>query len=77
MATIQDIRAREIIDPRGNPTVEADVMIDSGVVREPPCRLVHRPAVGRRLSCVMPIKRYRGKGVKQAIRTWSIKFDWR
>ena len=32
MATIQDIRAREIIDSGGNPTVEADVMIDSGVV---------------------------------------------
>lgn len=32
MATIQDIRAREIIDSRGNPTVEADVILDSGVM---------------------------------------------
>jgi enolase len=31
MAKIQDIIAREIIDSRGNPTVEADVILDSGV----------------------------------------------
>ena len=30
MAKIIDIRAREIIDSRGNPTVEADVLLDSG-----------------------------------------------
>jgi enolase len=30
MATIQQIRAREILDSRGNPTVEADVRLDSG-----------------------------------------------
>src|SRR5579872_5700711 len=30
MAKINDIRAREIIDSRGNPTVEADVLLDSG-----------------------------------------------
>jgi len=30
MAKITDIRAREIIDSRGNPTVEADVLLDSG-----------------------------------------------
>ena len=32
MAKIKDIRAREIIDSRGNPTVEADVVLDSGVL---------------------------------------------
>jgi enolase len=31
MATIQKIRAREILDSRGNPTVEADVLLDTGV----------------------------------------------
>jgi enolase len=30
MATIQKIRAREILDSRGNPTVEADVVLSSG-----------------------------------------------
>ena len=30
MSSIIDIRAREILDSRGNPTVEADVTLDSG-----------------------------------------------
>ena len=32
MATIKDIKGREIIDSRGNPTVEADVILDNGKV---------------------------------------------
>ncbi|MGB0578872.1 MAG: phosphopyruvate hydratase [Limisphaerales bacterium] len=32
MSNIVDIQAREILDSRGNPTVEADVILDSGVV---------------------------------------------
>lgn len=32
MSSIVDILAREIIDSRGNPTVECDVVLDSGVV---------------------------------------------
>ncbi|MEX0325934.1 MAG: phosphopyruvate hydratase [Puniceicoccaceae bacterium] len=32
MTTIVDIRAREIIDSRGNPTVEVDVELESGVI---------------------------------------------
>jgi enolase len=32
MAAIADIVAREILDSRGNPTVEVDVMLDSGVM---------------------------------------------
>ena len=32
MSTICDVRAREILDSRGNPTVEADVRLDSGVL---------------------------------------------
>ncbi len=30
MSRIADIRGREIIDSRGNPTVEADVLLESG-----------------------------------------------
>ena len=30
--SIQRIRAREIIDSRGNPTVEADVILENGVI---------------------------------------------
>ena len=32
MTKIADIRGREIIDSRGNPTVEADVILESGVL---------------------------------------------
>jgi enolase len=32
MSTISEIRAREILDSRGNPTVEADVHLESGVL---------------------------------------------
>ena len=30
MSQIVDIRAREILDSRGNPTIEADVILESG-----------------------------------------------
>ena len=30
MTDISDIQAREILDSRGNPTVEVDVLLDSG-----------------------------------------------
>lgn len=30
MSTIIDVRAREILDSRGNPTVEVDVITDDG-----------------------------------------------
>lgn len=32
MTTIADIKAREVLDSRGNPTVEADVILSSGVM---------------------------------------------
>ena len=32
MPYIQDITAREILDSRGNPTLEVDVLLDSGAV---------------------------------------------
>ncbi|MCL0051346.1 hypothetical protein M1M97_01560, partial [Thermodesulfovibrionales bacterium] len=31
MGKIIDIHAREVIDSRGNPTVEAEVLLESGV----------------------------------------------
>ncbi|HEY8469582.1 MAG TPA: hypothetical protein VIL18_08065, partial [Longimicrobiales bacterium] len=30
MSAIREVRAREILDSRGNPTVEADVVLESG-----------------------------------------------
>ena len=32
MTEIKAIRAREIVDSRGNPTVEADVILSNGVM---------------------------------------------
>jgi enolase len=32
MAVIKEVAAREVLDSRGNPTVEADVILDSGIV---------------------------------------------
>ena len=32
MTRIVDIKAREIMDSRGNPTVEADVLVDGGIL---------------------------------------------
>ena len=33
MTAIADILAREILDSRGNPTVEVDVILEDGVAR--------------------------------------------
>ena len=32
MSSIADIRAFEILDSRGNPTVQADVILENGIV---------------------------------------------
>ena len=34
MATISNIKARQILDSRGNPTIEADVHLDNGLMAE-------------------------------------------
>ena len=47
MSAIIDVIAREILDSRGNPTVEADVLLESGELG----RAARRPAVAKRLNC--------------------------
>ncbi|MCW9094718.1 MAG: phosphopyruvate hydratase, partial [Ignavibacteriaceae bacterium] len=32
MTTIVDVLAREILDSRGNPTIEVEVMLESGII---------------------------------------------
>jgi enolase len=32
MTTIVDVIAREILDSRGNPTIEVEVMLESGII---------------------------------------------
>jgi len=38
MANIASVTGREILDSRGNPTVEADVILDTGILRCPAVR---------------------------------------
>jgi len=56
MSAIVDVIAREILDSRGNPTVEADVLLESGVMgRAVPSGA--RPVRARRSSCVTATSR--------------------
>lgn len=68
MSVIKEIKAREILDSRGNPTVEADVILDSGVIGTAAvpsgASTGSREAVERRDK---DSKRYLGKGVTQAV----------
>ncbi len=68
MATIRDIKAREIIDSRGNPTVEADVILDSGVVGS--AAVPSGASTGSREALELrdgDASRYGGQGVLKAI----------
>ena len=69
MATIADIRAREVIDSRGNPTVEADVIIEGGSVAR--AAVPSGASTGKREALELRdgnADRYRGKGVQRAVR---------
>ena len=48
MTAIADIRAREILDSRGNPTVEVEVTLDSGTMGRAACRLAPQPGPTKR-----------------------------
>jgi len=68
MAKITDIRAREILDSRGNPTVQADVMLDDGVVAT--ASVPSGASTGAREAVELrdgDPKRYGGKGVQRAV----------
>ena len=68
MSTIIDIHAREILDSRGNPTVEVDVMLESGAMGRAAvpsgASTGAHEAVERRDG---DKKRYLGKGVLEAV----------
>lgn len=68
MSKIKSIHAREVIDSRGNPTVEADVCLDSGTIGR---AAVPSGASTGTLEAVElrdgDKKRYLGKGVQQAV----------
>src|SRR5258708_32569075 len=68
MSRIVDIRGRQIIDSRGNPTVEADVMLHSGVVGR--AAVPSGASTGSREAVELRDgdgKRYGGKGGLQAV----------
>jgi enolase len=68
MSKIVDIRGREIIDSRGNPTVEADVLLDSGVLGR--AAVPSGASTGSREAVELrdgDKKRYLGKGVTKAV----------
>lgn len=53
---IVDVSAREILDSRGNPTVEVEVTLDDGTVAARPFRPVLPPASTRPASCATAIR---------------------
>src|SRR5512145_3320969 len=68
MAAIADIRAREILDSRGNPTVEADVTLASGALGR--AAVPSGASTGSREAVELrdgDPKRYLGKGVTKAV----------
>ena len=72
MATIADIKAREILDSRGNPTVEADVILASGVIGR--ACAPSGASTGSREALELRDKdpaRYLGKGVLKAVHAVS------
>lgn len=56
MSIIADIRAFEILDSRGNPTVQADVILENGIVGLQHHQ-AHQRVLERPLSSEMVIKR--------------------
>jgi enolase len=68
MSRISDVRGREIIDSRGNPTVEADVLLDSGVRGR--AAVPSGASTGTREAVELrdgDARRYGGKGVLKAV----------
>ena len=69
MSHIVDIHAREILDSRGNPTVEADVILDDGTLGR--AAVPSGASTGEHEAIELrdgESDRYGGKGVRHAIR---------
>ena len=68
MATIKKITAREVLDSRGNPTVEVDVRLDNGILGR--AAVPSGASTGSREAIELrdgDKKRYLGKGVLKAV----------
>jgi enolase len=69
MSKIRDVRGLEIIDSRGNPTVEAEVILESGVFGR--AAVPSGASTGAREAVELrdgDVSRYSGKGVSAAVR---------
>jgi len=68
MSEIIDIRAREILDSRGNPTIEVDVLLESGALGR--AAVPSGASTGQREALELrdKEKRYLGKGVQKAVK---------
>ena len=65
---IKDIKAREILDSRGNPTVEVDMILDNGIIGT--ASVPSGASTGSREALELrdnDINRYMGKGVLNAV----------
>lgn len=68
MSAIVDVIAREILDSRGNPTIEADVLLESGVLGR--ASVPSGASVGTKEAVELrdgDAQRYSGKGVLKAV----------
>ena len=68
MASIDDIRAREILDSRGNPTVEVEVLLDDESVGRAAVPSGASTGAFEAVELRDGEKRYLGKGVLKAVR---------
>ena len=69
MSAIEKVRAREVIDSRGNPTIEAEVYTESGVMGS--AMVPSGASTGAREALELrdgDASRYKGKGVLKAIK---------
>ena len=74
MTTIIDIQAREILDSRGNPTVEADVILESGAMGRAAVPSGASTGVNEAVELRDGVKkRYLGKGVQKAVKNIETK----
>src|SRR3974377_2103363 len=69
MSTIYDIKAREVLDSRGNPTVEADVILSGGAIGR--AAVPSGASTGEHEAIELrddDKKRFLGKGVSKAVK---------
>ncbi len=67
MSKIKDVIGREILDSRGNPTVEVDVILESGIMGRAAVPSGASTGVREALELRDKEERYMGKGVRKAV----------